>query len=60
MALSAMRTQNEKLQVVSHDSFVEFVAKLTPEERHQLAADVGRVRPRGGGPHGPGPGPIRK
>ena len=47
-ALTAMRGQNDKVQVVSHNSFVDFVATLTPEERKQLARDVGRGRPRGG------------
>ena len=55
-ALTAMRLQNDQVQVVSHDSFVDFVATLTPEERKQLARDVGRGRPRSSGGHEPKPG----
>lgn len=55
-ALAAMREQNDKVQVISHNSFIDFVATLTPEEREQLAQDVGRSRPRGGSGHEPNPG----
>jgi uncharacterized membrane protein len=55
-ALSALREQNDKVQVVSHRSFVEFVAKLSPAEREQLARDVTRGGPRKSGGHEPRPG----
>ncbi len=45
-ALSALREQNEKVQLVSHESFIDFVTELTPAEREQLARDVGRGPPR--------------
>ena len=54
-ALTDLRQQNDEVQVVSHQSFVEFVAKLTPVEREQLARDVGRGGPRKSGGHEPRP-----
>mgnify|MGYP001816582271 CR=1 FL=1 len=55
-ALQALRGQNDKVQVVSHNSFIDFVAKLTPAEREQLARDVGRGRPHNSSGHKPRPG----
>ncbi|MCR9260076.1 MAG: periplasmic heavy metal sensor [Pseudomonadaceae bacterium] len=55
-ALRALREQDGKVQVVSHNSFIDFVAKLTPAEREQLARDVGRGRPHKGDRHEPRPG----
>lgn len=51
--LADMRRQNGQVQLVSHSSFVDFVAKLTPAERLQLAEDVGRGKPRGANGFGP-------
>ncbi|XOV84111.1 MAG: periplasmic heavy metal sensor [bacterium] len=52
-ALLAMRRQNDEVQVISHQSFTDFVATLTPSERAQLARDMGRSRPHGGKAHAP-------
>ncbi len=50
-ALAAMRAQNEQVQTISHNSFIDFVAKLDANERRQLAEDVGHQKPQ----HGPRP-----
>lgn len=50
-ALAAMRVQNEQVQTISHNSFIDFVATLDANERRQLAEDVGRRKPH----HGPPP-----
>ncbi len=41
-ALDDMRTENARMQALSHSSFTEFVGQLNAAERQQLATNMGR------------------
>lgn len=43
-ALIEMRTEHERIQRASHESFTEFVAQLTQAERQALAKDMSKQR----------------
>lgn len=45
-ALTDMRSEHERMQRASHESFTEFVAHLTKVERRALAKDMGKHRRR--------------
>lgn len=43
-ALADLRTHASAAQTRSHEAFIELVAELTPDERQQLARDLGNPR----------------